>query len=69
MTFTQYPVCGKYESLMAAFELELLKKLGSGTARGGMGIIRRFLYFLEQSGKSNVKIYFLTVPYPNSGKK
>lgn len=54
VTFTQYPVCGKYESLMAAFELELLKKLGSGTARGGMVIIRQFLYFLEQSGKGPV---------------
>lgn len=53
VTFTQYPVCRKYESLMAAFELELLKKLGSGTARGGMVIIRQFLYFLEQSGKTD----------------
>lgn len=50
VTFTQYPVCGAYERLMDAFELELLEKLSPGTVRGGMVITRQFLYFLEQSG-------------------
>lgn len=48
--FTQYPVCGAYERLMEDFRQELQKKLNSGTVRGGMVIIRQFLYFLEQSG-------------------
>lgn len=50
VTFTQYPVCGDYAKLMDAFELELLEKLSPGTVRGGMVIIRQFLYFIEQSG-------------------
>lgn len=53
VTFTQYPVCRAYEKLMDAFEQELLKKLSPGTVRVGMVIIRQFLYFLEQSGKTD----------------
>lgn len=52
-TFTQYPVCQPYESLMEGFRQELLKKLSPGTVRVGMTIIRQFLYFLEQSGITN----------------
>ena len=53
VTFTQYPVCRKYESLMDGFKSELLKKLSPGTVRCGMVIVRQFLYFLEQSGKTD----------------
>jgi integrase len=53
VTFTQYPICGAYERLMEVFRLELLKNLSSGTVRGGMVIIRQFLYFLEQSGTTD----------------
>lgn len=48
VTFTQYPVSGTYEELMAGFRLELLKNLSPGTVRVAMVIIRQFLYFLEQ---------------------
>lgn len=50
ITFTQYPVCGTYETLMDGFRQELLKKLGPGTVRVGIVIVRQFLYFVEQSG-------------------
>ena len=50
ITFPQYPVCRAYEILMDEFREELLKKLASGTVRVGIGIVRQFLYFLEQSG-------------------
>lgn len=53
ITFSQYPVCGAYETLMDGFRQELLKKLGSGTVRVGMVIVRQFLYFLEQSGTTD----------------
>ncbi len=53
VTFTQYPVCGAYERLMEAFQLELLENLSPGTVRVGMVIIRQFLYFLEQSGTTD----------------
>ena len=33
--------------------MELLKKLSPGTVRDGMVIVRQFLYFLEQSGKTD----------------
>lgn len=52
-TFSQYPVCGAYETLMDEFRQELLKKLSSGTVRVGMVIVRQFLYFLEQSGTTD----------------
>ena len=50
VTFTQYPVSESYEDLMADFQKNLMTKLSPGTVRVGMGIIRQFLYFLEQSG-------------------
>lgn len=53
ITFPQYPVCGAYETLMDEFRQELLKKLGSGTVRVGMVIVRQFLHFLEQSGTTD----------------
>ncbi len=49
ITFTLYPVCENYEKLLEGFCRELLKTLSPGTVRGGAGIIRQFLYFLEQS--------------------
>ena len=53
VTFPQYPVCKDYESLMKEFRQELMKKLSPGTVRGGMVIVRQFLYFLEQSGTTD----------------
>lgn len=38
---------------MDEFRQELLKKLASGTVRVSMGIVRQFLYFLEQSGTTD----------------
>lgn len=49
-TNSQYPVCKAYEHLMEKFRQELLGKLSPGTVRVETGIIRQFLYFLEQSG-------------------
>lgn len=53
VTFPRYPVCSAYETLMDEFRQELLKKLGPGTVRVGMVIVRQFLYFLEQSGTTD----------------
>lgn len=53
ITLSQYPVCRAYEMLADEFRQELLKKLGSGTVRVSMGIVRQFLYFLEQSGTTD----------------
>ena len=49
-TISQYPVCKTYEKLLEEFRQDLLEKLSPGTVRVGIGIIRQFLYFLEQSG-------------------
>ncbi len=50
VTVTRYPISEKYEELMSRFQSELLKTLGTGTVRVSLGIIRQFLYFLEQEG-------------------
>lgn len=52
-TFSQYGVCKAYEQLMEKFRQELLGKLSSGTVRVETGIIRQFLYFIEQSGTTD----------------
>lgn len=50
ITISQYPVCRAYEQLLEKFRQELLGKLSPGTVRVGTGIVRQFLYFLEQAG-------------------